>query len=160
MAEYRACVVTVSDSCYRGEREDLSGRRLAELLSAAGVEVKAAVTVPDEVDAIVETLRKWCKEVDLILTTGGTGFAPRDVTPEATAQVIERAVPGIPELLRWTGYQKNPRAVLSRGTAGICGRTLIINFPGSPKGVEEGFEVVSPLLAHAMDLIIERPIDH
>src|SRR5579872_225965 len=128
MAQRRAGVLTVSDGCAAGEREDLSGRLLEEQLRAGGYEIAGRALVPDDVAAIQSALALWCAaDLDLILTTGGTGFSPRDVTPEATRPLIERDAPGLAELLRWTGYQKLDRAVLSRGAAGIRGRTLIIN---------------------------------
>jgi molybdenum cofactor synthesis domain-containing protein len=158
MKIYSAAVVTVSDSCVRGEREDRSGVVLRDGLEGAGWKVVRRELVPDEAGEIEDMLRSL--DADLIVTTGGTGFAPRDVTPEATARVIERPVPGIPELLRWTGYQKMPRAVLSRGTAGIRGQSLIINLPGSPKAVQEALDVLLPLLPHAIDLLKDAPVDH
>ena len=160
MAKIRAGVITVSDGCARGEREDISGRVLAETLLAENYEVTTRFVVPDEREAIEAALRGACDLCSLVITTGGTGFSPRDITPEATKRVMERDAPGLAELLRWTGYQKLPRAVLSRGVAGIANKTLIINLPGSVGGVRDGLEVLIPLLPHAIALINDEPVDH
>ena len=156
-----AGALTVSDGCARGEREDVSGQILVERLEAAGFSILRRGVVPDEREPIAAALRDW-RDADcaLIITTGGTGFAPRDLTPEATRDVIERDAPGLSELLRWTGYQKFPRAVLSRGVAGVSGRTLIINLPGSPGGVREGMDALAPLLPHAVAILRDEPVDH
>jgi len=149
----RAAVVTISDS--RAEADDLSGNRLVELLESAGAEIVERAIVTDELAPLEQTLFTLAEreDVDLILTTGGTGFAPRDNTPEATRAVIEREAPGIAEAMRRETSAKTPMSMLSRGVAGIRGKTLIINLPGSPKAVEECFEVIRPVLSHAIDLI-------
>jgi molybdenum cofactor synthesis domain-containing protein len=150
--QIRAAVVTVSDKGYAGEREDRSGPLVADLLRGIGAEVVVRTIVPDEPDEIRRTLVHLADdlELDLVLTTGGTGFTPRDRTPEATRAVVEREALGLAEVLRIEGYRRTPLAVLSRGTAGLRGRTLIINLPGSPKAVREGMEVLIPILPHAV----------
>lgn len=151
--QIRAIVLTASDT--RHKDNDLSGTELVGLLLAMGAEVHDRLIVRDELDELTFTLRELAErdDVNLILTTGGTGFTPRDNTPEATLAVIEREAPGIAEAMRRESARSTPRAMLSRGVAGIRGNTLIINFPGSPKGVVECFDVVKPVLSHAIDLI-------
>ncbi|MBW1991802.1 MAG: MogA/MoaB family molybdenum cofactor biosynthesis protein [Deltaproteobacteria bacterium] len=150
---FRVGILTVSDKGHTGERQDTSAPELARLLDASQFEVKQIRVVPDEQEAIVEALVAWSDEekLDLILTTGGTGFTPRDITPEATLAVAERLAPGIPEAMRAAGLAHTPRAMLSRGVAVLRGGTLIINLPGSPKGARESLEAVLPALPHALE---------
>jgi molybdopterin adenylyltransferase len=149
-------VLTVSDRCSRGEAEDASGPLIGELvMERLGAEVREQAVVPDERDSIRRILTEWCdgKGLDLILTTGGTGFAPRDVTPEATRGIIEREAPGLAEAMRREGAKATPHAMLSRGVAGIRGRTLVVNLPGSTKAVREGLEVIFPAVPHGIEII-------
>ena len=152
---FRAGVVTLSDKGFRGEREDRSGPLLVELLKSEGAIVEFVEVLPDDEQRLVERLTHCADDLrlDLIATTGGTGLAPGDVTPEATMRVISRAVPGIGEMMRVKGLEVTPRACLSRGIAGVRGRTLIINFPGSPGAVGENFEFLRPVLHHAIELV-------
>ena len=158
---FKAAVLTVSDRCSRGERPDEGGPLVAELLKNAGYEVIQTMIVPDERGRIEAALRQWCdrEPVDLIVTTGGTGFAPRDVTPEATIAVCDRLTPGIPEAMRYTSMQVTNRAMLSRAAAGIRKGTLIVNLPGSPKAARENLEAVLPALAHGLEMLSGRPAD-
>lgn len=152
-------ILTVSDRSSAGEREDLSGPLLRQLVEDQGWQVVREGVVPDEIEEIKAALIAWAGsgEIDVILTTGGTGFAPRDVTPEATLAVIERSTPGLVEAIRAESLKVTPHAMLSRAAAGIRGRVLIINFPGSPKAVRENFAVVQPVLPHAVELLQDDP---
>lgn len=158
----RAAVITVSDKGYAGEREDVSGPRLAAALREMGAEVLCEKVVPDLAEQISDTLAGLADEagVDLIITTGGTGPAPRDCTPEATQAVIDREIPGIAEALRFEGYKKTPFALLSRGIAGLRGRCLIVNLPGSPRAVSEGMEILAPILPHAIQMARGENLEH
>jgi molybdopterin adenylyltransferase len=155
----KAAVVTVSDGVSEGTREDASGDLLAAMLGEEGYEVERRV-VPDERDAIAEAIAELAEESALVLTTGGTGLSPRDVTPEATLEVLERRAPGIAEALRADSLAKTPHALLSRGVAGVRGRALVVNLPGSPGGCRDGFEVLRPALSHAVSLLAGEPTAH
>ena len=152
-------ILILSDRSSRGERADASGPALARLIEAEGWSVIRQSILPDEASAIREILMSWADggEMDVILTTGGSGFAPRDVTPEATRAVIEREVPGLAEAMRAASLKITPHAMLSRLVTGIRKRTLIINLPGSPKGAMENFQVVLPVLSHAVQLLRDDP---
>jgi molybdenum cofactor synthesis domain-containing protein len=156
-------VLTISDSGAKGMREDTSGENIRTMVTQLPEAViSAGAIIPDERELIEGTLREWCddKQLNLILTTGGTGFAPRDITPEATKAIIEREAPGIAEAMRAASLQQTPFGMLSRGVAGTRGRTLIINLPGSPKAVKECLEVILPVLLHAINLLTEGPREH
>jgi len=146
-------VLTLSDKGSKGEREDASGPMIREMLKGIDAEVKYYDILPDEKELIKEKLIEYGKLVDLILTTGGTGLGPRDVTPEATIEVIDRQIPGIAEAMRIEGLKKTRRAMLSRAVSGVRGKTLIINLPGSPKAVKENLEIILGVLPHAIEKI-------
>lgn len=149
----RAAVITVSDSCFRGERVDLSGRLLVELLQARGFHVIGHLTIPDEQGEIEDALRQQCAVANLVVTTGGTGIAPRDVTPEATRAVCERLLDGFAELMRSEGRKQTQFAPLSRALSGTLGQSLIVNVPGSPRGAQGSLEAVIGLIPHALALL-------
>jgi molybdopterin adenylyltransferase len=151
----RAVVVTISDSAYRGERKDLSGPAVCAALETLGCEIALATVVPDETERIQAVLVENAQEegIDLVVTTGGTGLSPRDVTPEATAAILEREIPGLAEVMRWEGAKSAPRAVLSRAKAGIRNKTLIINLPGSVRGATQSLAALAPVLSHALEVI-------
>ena len=152
-------MLTVSDGVAAGTREDGSGDALDELLRAEGYEVERRV-VPDEREAIADAIRDLAADAGLVLTTGGTGLAPRDVTPEATREVLERDAPGIAHALRTDSIAKTPHGLLSRGVAGVVGRTLVVNLPGSTGGCRDGFAVLRPALPHALELLADAPTQH
>jgi molybdopterin adenylyltransferase len=152
---FRAGIITVSDKGSQGKREDKSGPVIAEMLAGAAVSIVETVIIPDEVEQIVAALIRMADEekLDLILTTGGTGVSPRDLTPDATRQVLDKEIPGLAEAMRAASMKITPHAMISRAMAGIRGRSLIINLPGSPKGARENLSVVLPALTHAMEKI-------
>lgn len=152
-----AAVLTLSDKGSKGERDDASGLLIQELLKRIGAEIKSYDILPDEKDLIQEKLIQYSAQVDLIITTGGTGLAPRDVTPDATLAIIEKEVPGIAEAMRLEGLKKTNRAMLSRAVAGVRGKCLILNLPGSPKAVRESLEAVIEVIPHAVEKLRGDP---
>jgi molybdopterin adenylyltransferase len=158
----RIAVLTISDACARGERLDASGDRIVAWAESRGAAVSARAVVPDESAAIAARIASWCDDdaADVVLTTGGTGLAPRDVTPEATRAVLAREAPGIAERIRVASMQDFPRAALSRGLAGVRGRTLVVNLPGSPGGVRDALAALEPILDHARAIVRDEPTDH
>jgi molybdopterin adenylyltransferase len=155
----RFAILTISDRSSRGERADLSGKALADLVAGQGWEIAQMAIVPDEAGQIQQQLTQWADShsADVILTTGGTGFSPRDVTPEATSMVLDRPAPGLAEAMRAASIANTPHAMLSRAVAGIRGTTLIVNLPGSPTGAVENLQVILPILPHAVELLSSSP---
>ncbi|MDD4172520.1 MAG: MogA/MoaB family molybdenum cofactor biosynthesis protein [Syntrophomonas sp.] len=153
---YKAGILIMSDKGARGEREDASGKQVMDMLAPHDFQFDYYDIIPDEKDIIIKKLIYACDDLhlDIVFTSGGTGFSSRDVTPEATLEVINRITPGIPEAIRYYGLQKTPKAMLSRAVAGMRGKTLIINLPGSVKGVRESIEAILPALGHGLDIII------
>ena len=153
--QIHAVIITASDACARGEREDKSGEALIELLTELGAHIVAKEILPDDLEPLSDKLREYADrpDVNLIMTTGGTGFGPRDNTPEATRRIMEREAPGLSEAMRIGTLKNTPMAMISRGVSGIRSSTLIVNLPGSPKAVRESFAVIKPVLNHVIDLL-------
>jgi len=152
---FSAGIITVSDKGSQGKREDKSGPVIVELLAGAAVSIKKTIIIPDEIDQIAQAIVQFAdvEKLDLILTTGGTGVSPRDLTPDATLKVLDREIPGMAEAMRASSMKVTPHAMISRAVAGIRGRSLIINLPGSPKGAKENLSIVMPALTHTMEKI-------
>ena len=155
MTAARVVLITVSDGCFHGIREDTSGKALAEILEAAGFQIVMREVLPDEKEALARRFRDLCdtEKPELLVTTGGTGLGPRDVTPEATLSIADRVVPGLGELMRAEGMRQTPRAALSRSLAATRNQTLILNLPGSPKGAKESLQAMLPLIPHAIEIM-------
>ena len=160
MTEHTAAVVTVSDRVSAGTAEDRSGPAAAAKLESAGFTVIECTVVPDGVESVAGALTHLVGTVDLVVTTGGTGLTPRDLTPEGTLSVLEREAPGFAEAMRAATFGKNPHGMLSRGVSGTVGSTLVINLPGSVRGVEESLDVVLPALSHGIELLVNASSDH
>ena len=160
MADWKAAVLTVSDGVAHGTREDTSGERAASMLVAEGYEVVARRVTEDGVEPVAAAIVELSAVADLVVTTGGTGLGPRDLTPEATGSVIEREAPGLAEAMRAATFGENPHGMLSRGVAGTVGDALVVNLPGSPRGVEESLIVILPALSHGLALLSDEPTDH
>lgn len=157
-SQIRFGILIVSDRSFRGERPDQTGPMLANAVQAAGWQVTQTQIIPDEYDQIVKALNDWVEQgLNVVLTAGGTGFSPRDITPEATIKVVDRLAPGIPEHMRSVSVQKNPHAILSRSVAGMKNQTLIVNLPGSPKAAVENFQAIQKVIPHAVELLDNDP---